>query len=171
MTARAGRNRSIWKLTFLAAFAGLGAWLGSLIGSGWGSTGLSSFVNAAIALSLSILIMLVLTVTTVLVGWKRRDRFAAMRPMILAGALFLGAIGVGWAIAQALAPPLPVVLEGRGAISLELAGLDGYAGQADTLAACRSGRRRRGPGGRSRRRRGWLGDRHTVHAPGSQRWI
>jgi hypothetical protein len=138
MTGRATLGRSLWKVAFLATFAGLGAWMGTLIGSGWGSTGLSSFVNAAIALSLSILILVVLTVTALLVGWKRSDRFAAMRPMILAGGLFLGAIGAGWAIARAFAPPLPVVLEGRGLISLELAGLDGYSVQADALAACRS---------------------------------
>ncbi len=128
----------MWKLLFLTAFAGLGAWLGYLIGAGWGSTGLSSFFSAAIALSLSILIVVVLTVTAGLVGWKRSDRLAAMRPMILAGVLFLASIGVGWAISRVVAPPLPVVLEGRGVISLELAGLDGYSGQADALAACRS---------------------------------
>ena len=122
----------------MAALAALGAWLGSLMGLGWGSTGLTAFFNAAVSLVLAILIIAGLIVTAVLVGWKRHDRRAAMLPFATAGALFVGAVGVGWGLSQLFRSPLPVVLEGRGTMSLETSGLDAYVARAQSIVICRS---------------------------------
>lgn len=131
------RTASTWRLAVLAGFAGLGTWLGSLIGSGWGSTGLALFVNAAVALVLAILVLAVLIVIAALVVWKRTDRVAATMPFLRVGAIFLGGIAVGWGLSVAFRPPPQVVLTGTGTMRLSSSGLNGYAA-ANEPATCQS---------------------------------
>lgn len=131
------RTASRWRLAFGVVFAALGAWFGYLIGSGWGSTGLSAFVNAAVSVVLTVLILAFLLVTAVLIGWKREDSAAAMRPLLVVAALFVGGIAVGWVASVVYEPPPTVVLEGRGTMRLSTSSLDGYVGDVG-LATCRS---------------------------------
>jgi galactitol-specific phosphotransferase system IIC component len=77
-----------------------GTYLGYTFGSGLGSTGLTEWFSAMIALALAILILIVLVVVAVLIRWKSTSRDPALRSVIRVGALFVAGIGIGWVLSQ-----------------------------------------------------------------------
>jgi hypothetical protein len=73
---------------------------GYTFGSGFGSTILTEWFSAIVALALASLILIVLLVLAVLMRWKSTNRDPALRSVIRVGALFVAAIGLGWVLSR-----------------------------------------------------------------------
>jgi uncharacterized membrane protein len=97
------RKLSPWKLAVAALVAGGGAYLGYTFGAGAGSTGMTAWFGAMVALALAVLILIVLGVTAALIRFKSTNSDPALRSVIRTGALFLAGTGVGWALSRAFA--------------------------------------------------------------------
>lgn len=93
------RNRSKWRLASAALVAAGGAYLGYTFGSGVGSTVLTEWFSALVALALAILILIVLGAVAVLIRWKS-TRDPAFRSVIRVGALFVAGIAVGLVLSR-----------------------------------------------------------------------
>ena len=98
-----GRNRSRWRFAATAVVAAVGAFLGYTFGSGFGSTVLTEWFSAMVALALAILILIGLAVVAVLIRWKSTNENPALRSVIRAGALFVAGIGLGWVLSRVFA--------------------------------------------------------------------
>ena len=94
------RNRSKWRLASAALVAAGGAYLGYTFGSGVGSTVLTEWFSALVALALAILILIVLGAVAVLIRWKSTGRDPAFRSVIRVGALFVAGIAVGLVLSR-----------------------------------------------------------------------
>jgi hypothetical protein len=92
------RDRSIWRLATATLVAAGGAYLGYTFGSGSGSTNLTEWFSAMVAVALATLILIVLVVVAVLIRWKSTNRDPALRSVIRVGALFVAGIALGWVL-------------------------------------------------------------------------
>jgi hypothetical protein len=95
------RNRSLWGLGFGAVVAAGGVYLGSTFASGYGSTGLTEWFSAMVALALATLILILLVVFAVLIRWKTTSDDPLFRSVVRTGVLFVAGIAIGLVLAQA----------------------------------------------------------------------
>jgi len=94
------RNRSLWARALGALVAVGGLYLGITFASGYGSTGLTEWFSAMVALALSIFILIVLVVVAVLIRWKTTSDDPLFRSMVRTGLLFVAGIAIGLVLAQ-----------------------------------------------------------------------
>jgi hypothetical protein len=94
------------RLAFGAVVAAGGAYLGYTFGSGSGSTGLTDWFSAMVALALAILILIVLVVVAVLIRFRSTTSDPAFRSVIRAGVLFVSGVGLGWVLGWVLSQVL-----------------------------------------------------------------
>lgn len=97
------RNVSTWRLASSAVIAGGGAYLGYTFGSGSGSTGITDWFSAMVALAIAVLILIVLVVAAVLIRAKSTNSDPALRSVMRVGALFVSGIGLGWVLSRVFA--------------------------------------------------------------------
>lgn len=140
-TARQSRvGASRWALAFWALAFGGGAYLGYVIAYSLTLSGLGS-LGAVVAALIAAIILTTLVVVAVIAALlpDKRGRPTARTAMV-AGILLALGVGLGWAITPVLGLTYrePVLLEAEGTMNLSLDGFDGYTGQGDALAYCRS---------------------------------
>ena len=96
------RNRSVRRLGLGALVAAGGAFLGYTFGSGYGSTGLTEWFSAMVALALATLILIILVVVAVLIRWKSTSDDPLFRSVARTGVLFVAGSAIGLVLAEVL---------------------------------------------------------------------
>lgn len=128
------------KLAFWAAAFAVGAYLGYKIAEGLAMSGLavlSVIVGALLVAAILVSLAVIAVIAALQPGGRSRSTASAM---ILAGVVLIAGLGTGWLFKEIeLFGYRPsVVLEAPGTMTMSLDGIDGYAGNVDSLAACRS---------------------------------
>ena len=94
------RNRSVRGLGLGALLAAGGLYLGLTFASGYGSTGLTEWFSAMVALALATLILILLILIAVLVRWKATSGDPLFRSVVRTAVLFVAGIAMGLVLAQ-----------------------------------------------------------------------
>lgn len=120
------------KLAFWVAALGGGVYLGFRIADGLARADFLGQFGAIVAGGIAVVVLAGLVAIGLALLPDKASRTAA-RTAILAGVLLLAGVGVGWAITPVLGLGYraPVELEARGTMTLNLDGLDAYAGQGE----------------------------------------
>ena len=95
------RNRSVWGRGLRMLIAAGGLYLGFTFASGHGSTSLTEWFSAMVALALATLILILLVVVAVLIRWKTTSGDPLFRSVVRTGVLFVAGIAIGLVLAQA----------------------------------------------------------------------
>ena len=127
------------KLAIWAAALGGGGYLGFRIADGLARADFVGQFGAIVAGGIALVVLAGLVAIGLALLLDKASHSAA-RTAILAAALLLTGVGVGWAITPVLGLGYrdPVELVARGTMTLSLDGLDAYAGQGEVPARCRS---------------------------------